>query len=271
MIRDAHNVIPISMAALLHLMLFGSLIVVLDFSRRTQPVIPLAIKATLVTENAVVIPPKVEEVAKPEPDLSEQQRLAAEEAKRLEDQRIEQERLSRLAQEEADRQRKLEEMAERKRLAEEAEKRRREEAEMERKRVEAERQREAEIERQRKANEEARIAAEQAARQAELQAESSRLEAQQANATAAYMFAIQQRISRNWVRPASATAGLECVVNIRQLPGGEVVSVSIGTCNGDATVRRSIEAAVQKASPLPSPADPSVFDRDIRLTFKPED
>ncbi len=93
----------------------------------------------------------------------------------------------------------------------------------------------------------------------------------QANAKAAYMYAIQQRISRNWVKPPTATAGIECVVNIRQLPGGEVVSVSIGTCNADFAVRSSIEAAVRKASPLPTPADPSVFDRDIRLIFRPEE
>ena len=93
----------------------------------------------------------------------------------------------------------------------------------------------------------------------------------QANAKAAYMFAIQQRISRNWVKPPTATAGIECVVNIRQLPGGEVVSVSIGSCNADSAVRQSIVAAVHRASPLPQPADPSVFDRDIRLIFRPDE
>jgi len=72
-----------------------------------------------------------------------------------------------------------------------------------------------------------------------------------------------------WVQPPTATSGIECIVNIKQLPGGEVVSVNIGRCNGDAAVQRSIEAAVRKASPLPSPADPSVFQRDIQLEFRP--
>lgn len=273
MVRDSHNVIPVSLAVLLHVLVFGSLIVVIDFGERDRPVVPLAISATLVTDNAIVIPPKVEEVVPPEPDISEQQRIRAEEQKRLEDQRIEQERLHRLAQEEEERKRKAAEEAERKRRAEaEAERRReaQEEAETERKRVEAERQRQAEIERQRLENERLRREAE-VARLAEIQAESNRLDAMVANAEAAYMFAIQQRISRNWVRPPTARAGLECVVNIRQLPGGEVVSVSIGTCNADSVVRRSIEAAVHRASPLPTPSDPSVFDRDIRLIFRPED
>jgi len=252
------------MALLLHVLVFGSLLVAIDFSERSPPPMPLAIKGMLVTDNAVVTPPVVEE-APPPPVIPDEDRIRAEEQKRLEDQRIEQERLSRLAAEEAERRRKAEEEAERKRQAElEAERRRKaeEEAEKERQRVEAERQRQVEIERQRLENER---------RRAEAEAESSRLQAMQANARAAYMFAIQQRISRNWVKPPTATAGIECVVNIRQLPGGEVVSVSIGTCNGDSAVRSSIEAAVRKASPLPSPEDPSVFDREIRLTFRPEE
>ncbi len=70
--------------------------------------------------------------------------------------------------------------------------------------------------------------------------------------------------------PPGAVAGVECVVNVRQLPGGEVVGASIGQCNGDDAVKRSIEAAVFKASPLPEPEDPTLFDRNLRITFKPE-
>jgi colicin import membrane protein len=250
-LRDTHNVVPVTLALILHVLLFGSLVVVIDFGDRARPAVPLAIKGTLVTDNAIVIPPKVEEVVPPEPDTSEQDRLRAEEQKRREDARVEQDRLNRIKRREEERKKA-------------------EEEEIERKRIEAERAREAEIDRQRLENERLRAEA-LAAREAEIDAEMNRLDAMAANAETAYMFAIQQRISRNWVRPPTATAGIECVVNIRQLPGGEVVSVSIGTCNGDSVVRRSIEAAVHRASPLPAPADPSVFDRDIRLTFRPED
>ena len=272
MIRDTHNVIPVSMATLLHVVVFGSLIFAIDFRDRQRPVVPLAIKGSLVTDNAVVIPPKVEEVVppEPEPDTGEQERLRLEEEKRREDARLEQERLNRIKQQEEEARRKAEALAERKRLAEAEQRRKAEEAEKERQRLEAERAREEEIERQRRENERLRAEA-QAARQAELDAESNRLAAMAADAKSAYIFAIQQKISRNWVRPPTAVAGIECIVNIRQLPGGEVVSVSIGACNADATVRRSIEAAVYKASPLPAPRDPSVFDRNLRLEFRPAD
>ncbi len=265
MLRDSNNMIPVTMALLLHVLLFTALFVVVDFRDRETLVVPLAIKGTLVPENAVVIPPKVEEPPpkpEPEPDTSEQDRLRAEEQKRLEDARVEQDRLNRIrkAEEEA--------AAERQRVADAEKRRKDEEVRKERERQEAERVRQAEIERQRQENERLRAEAE-VARQAELDAESNRLIAMQADAKAAYAYAIRQRIMNRWVQPPTATAGIECIVNIKQLPGGEVVSVSIGRCNGDATVRRSIEAAVNRASPLPSPEDPSVFSRDIQLEFRP--
>lgn len=287
MIRDSHNVIPVTMALLLHVVLFGSLIFAIDFTDRARPVVPLAIKGTLVTDNAVVIPPKAEEIVPPEPDTSEQDRIRAEQEKRREDARLEeerlsrikqreeearleQERLSRIKQQEEEARKKAEADAERKRIADAEKRRQAEEAEKERKRLEAERAREAEIERQRLENERLRAEAE-ALRQAEIAAESNRLDAMAASAEAAYIFAIQQKISRSWARPPTAVAGIECIVNIRQLPGGEVVSVSIGACNADATVQDSIKRAVFKASPLPAPADPSVFDRNLRVEFRPTD
>lgn len=267
MTTDERNVIPVTLALLLHVIVFGSLLFAFDFRGRAMPAVPLALTATLVTDDAVVIPPRVEEQPpppEPEPNTSEQDRIRAEEQKRLEDARVEQERLDRIrkAEEEAQAERQRQIVAEQRRKDDEA----RKEAE----RLEAERVRQEEIERQRRENERLRAEAE-AARQAELQAESSRLEAMQANAKAAYVYAIQQRIQSRWVKPPTATAGIECIVNIRQLPGGEVVDVSIGRCNGDATVRRSIETAVYQASPLPNPPDPSVFDRNIVLEFKPRD
>ncbi len=250
-IQDQNNVIPVALAVLLHVVLFGSLFVVLDFGRHAQIPMPLVINATLVTENSVVIPPK--------PDTREQDRIAAEERKRLEDARRERDRIQQ--------QREVEQ----RRIAAQENQRKEAEAEAERRRVEAERQRQAEVERQRQENERLRREADDAARQKELDDESERVTAMTANAKAAYMFAIQQTIQRNWVRPASAEVGLECTLHVRQLPGGEVVDVSFGACNGDETVKRSIESAVHKASPLPAPRDPSVFDRDLRLTFRPEE
>jgi colicin import membrane protein len=81
---------------------------------------------------------------------------------------------------------------------------------------------------------------------------------------------ITAKISRAWLRPPTARAGIECVLNVTQVPGGEVTQVSIGECNGDQAVRESIEAAVYRASPLPPPPDPALFERNLKINFKPD-
>ena len=60
------------------------------------------------------------------------------------------------------------------------------------------------------------------------------------------------------------------MLDVTQVPGGEVTEVSVGQCNGDQAVRESIESAVYRASPLPAPTNPADFDRHLRLTFKPD-
>ena len=95
------------------------------------------------------------------------------------------------------------------------------------------------------------------------------MQAENAGLLNQYIAMIEQRIVRNWNRPPSARAGLECEVRVAQTPGGTVLSVQIGRCNGDAAVRQSIEAAVMRSSPLPPPPDPRLFERNLVLVFKP--
>ncbi len=257
MLRDDYNVIPVILAGILHVGILAAMIFAFDFSPPAYPAVPLAIKGTLVSEDEIRMPPPPE--PEPEPDNSEQLRKEAEELKRQDDLRKERERISRLKKRQQE---------------EEAEKKRREEAELERRRQEAERKRLEDVERQRAENERKRMEAEEAERQRlrdrEIAEEQARIDAMNSGALAQYVYAIQQRIQRNWIEPPSARAGLECVVNVRQLPGGEVVGATIGRCNGDDAVKRSIEAAVFKASPLPEPEDPRLFERNLRITFKPE-
>lgn len=131
---------------------------------------------------------------------------------------------------------------------------------------------------ERKAAEKARADAD-AKQRAEHEAELRRQLAAEERAMAAragglgvqWAAAIQARIQRAWIRPPSARAGLDCTVAVTQVPGGEVVAVRVLSCNGDETVRQSIEAAVYRASPLPPPPDPSLFERNLEVRFKPND
>ncbi len=80
---------------------------------------------------------------------------------------------------------------------------------------------------------------------------------------------IRGKVERAWLRPPSVTAALDCIVRVTQVPGGEVVKVELQACNGDASARESIEAAVYRASPLPQPADAALFERIIEFRFRP--
>lgn len=84
-----------------------------------------------------------------------------------------------------------------------------------------------------------------------------------------YTIAIQRAIERNWLRPETVRPGLECKMRIRQIVGGEVIAVAIdASCPYDDLGRRSIEAAVLKAQPLPYAGFESVFRPDLLFTFK---
>ena len=90
--------------------------------------------------------------------------------------------------------------------------------------------------------------------------------------SASYGVALKDAITRQWTRPESIPLGVSCQVRIRQIPGGEVVSVEVSaSCPYDELGKRSLEAAVLKASPLPYAGFEDVFNRDLILKFRPED
>ena len=113
-----------------------------------------------------------------------------------------------------------------------------------------------------------------AAAEADLQAalaEEERVAALRASGLAAqWSAAIRARVERAWIRPDSARPGLDCTVAVTQAPGGTVLRVAVRTCNGDEAVRQSIEDAVLRASPLPAPPDPALFERELLLRFRPD-
>ena len=86
-----------------------------------------------------------------------------------------------------------------------------------------------------------------------------------------YIALLRNKIQNAWIKPPSATAGVDCLVQVTQVPGGEVTGARVTQCNGDAAVRQSIENAVYRASPLPEPPDPALFERNFTLRFRPNE
>ncbi|GGD35209.1 cell envelope integrity protein TolA [Pseudoxanthomonas indica] len=89
---------------------------------------------------------------------------------------------------------------------------------------------------------------------------------------AKYAAAIQAAVSKQWIRPDSVPLGQRCRVTIRQLPGGEVIDAKVDpSCPYDEAGRRSVEAAVLRAQPLPYRGFESVFQRTLNFTFQGQD
>ncbi len=89
---------------------------------------------------------------------------------------------------------------------------------------------------------------------------------------AQYALALQQAITQEWTRPDTVPLGQKCKITILQIPGGEVVGAEVDpSCPYDTLGRRSIEAAVMKATPLPYQGFEDVFERRLNITFTARD
>lgn len=176
----------------------------------------------------------------------------------------------------AEERRKAEEkkLSEAKKQKEAQEKKRKEEekklAAAEKRRQELEQQRKAEEEKKRKAELERQQKEKEAALQKQLAAEQQEEDRQLLQTITAEIY---QRIVNNFNK-SGLPGGLECVLSVRVVPGGEVVSVSVSKSSGNETFDRRALVAVEKASPLPIPEDAAIFERlnlrQIALRFKPE-
>jgi hypothetical protein len=86
----------------------------------------------------------------------------------------------------------------------------------------------------------------------------------------AYILAIRQKVERNWMKPTGNGNMPVCEVLVLQGPGGIILDVDFGACDDStANYRASIENAIYKAEPLPSPGDPELFERQLILFFNP--
>ncbi|MFZ5593381.1 MAG: cell envelope integrity protein TolA [Pseudomonadota bacterium] len=82
-----------------------------------------------------------------------------------------------------------------------------------------------------------------------------------------YASLIAQKVGRNWLLPQSMRDGLNCWMQVRLSPNGEVLVVRVVQSSGNMDFDRSAESAVYKASPLPVPQDDKV--REFIFHFKP--
>lgn len=96
--------------------------------------------------------------------------------------------------------------------------------------------------------------------------------AAQGKALASYTDKIRGKIRGNLHLGAIQVSGNpEAEFDVAQLPSGEVLSVTLRKSSGNPALDGAIERAIHTSSPLPKPDDPSLFQRNLRLKFRPFD
>lgn len=272
----AQHPVAVVVAVIVHLLFIAVLVVSFNWSDVTEAPGP----QVEVVETVAVDEAQVERELQ---RIQEAERQRVRQAKELEARRRKEERRlaqlkkkqaeERQRQAELERQRKAKAKAERERLA--RLKKEKEELEAQRRAEEA-RLREAEAQRQ--AEEERQRLAEQQRREAELRRKleeeaQAREAAARARAQAVevnrYRDMVYAEVYRAWIPPKSAPVGMYATVEVRLIPSGEAVSVTISRSSGNDVFDRSVKNAVFKASPLPvPPADSGLFDQFREITLK---
>jgi len=281
----------VTYAVLMHLVLLALLVIGLDWTPKVTapPGVKVPIEAELVTQDplrqieqrkqqelerqkAAEAKQKAEAEAKRKAEVEAKQKAAAEAKRKAEVEAKQKAETEAKQQAEAEAKQQAAAEAKQKAAAEAkqkaaAEAKQKAEAEA-KKKAEAEAKKKAELEAKRKAEEAERREAE-AALQAQLAEEAEQRRA--LSELEKFIPYIQQKVQSNWIRPPGSPPGLVCVVNVRLIPGGEVVSAKVVQGSGDPVFDRSVESAVLKASPLPLPNDATLFRhfREINFKFNP--
>lgn len=265
-------------ALLLHVLLFGLLAGGLQCSK--TPVRPPVIQAVLLDPDRKQT---AQQKRADERQRAEQRRQAEAEKKRQDAdarRKAEQERQRREAEvrkqqlaDEArrkkaeDQRKKAEDLQRQKELAEQKkaeEQARRKQQEQEKR----EQQEQAQREIQDKARMEQAMREETLRREAEREA-AARAATEREARLSEWALLLSRHVQKYWIRPVSATDDFSCKVDVELLPDGSVVNARVTTSCGSAALDRSVQDAVYRASPLPRPADPSTFDRNLSIIFVP--
>jgi colicin import membrane protein len=76
-------------------------------------------------------------------------------------------------------------------------------------------------------------------------------------------------VRSNVVRPPGLSGNPQAEFVVSQLPDGTVSSVRLVSSSGIPSLDDAIERAIWRSSPLPLPTAQELFQRELKLTFRP--
>ncbi|MBP8169701.1 MAG: TonB C-terminal domain-containing protein [Azonexus sp.] len=100
-------------------------------------------------------------------------------------------------------------------------------------------------------------------------AESEQRAASNKRGLADYAAKIRGKVRGNIVLPPSIQGNPEAIFAVDQLPSGEILAVKLKRSSGNPGLDAAIERAILKSSPLPKPDDPALFQRELKINYKP--
>ncbi|MGH8687395.1 MAG: energy transducer TonB [Burkholderiales bacterium] len=96
-------------------------------------------------------------------------------------------------------------------------------------------------------------------------------QAAQSRAMQAWVDKIRGKIRGNLYLPPGLQGNPEALVLVTLLPTGDVLQAKLVISSGSTAYDEAVLRAILKSSPLPKPDSPSLFERDLKLTFHPLD
>lgn len=250
-IRTSHVVT----AVLLHVIVIGLLLVGFHCTRKVEA--PPVMQATIIDSKPAAKPAPTPPKPQVDEHKQEEERKQREEDQRKKQQELEEQRKVE-QQQKIEQQRKQDEQ----RKAQVAEQQRQKKEEQERKVKEERERREAEKKKKE----------EQLQQQLREQMSSEETERKTAATSAAqnqWVDAIRAKVIPNFNPPPGAPDEFQCRVHVSLLPGGQVVGVKLLESCGNPILDSSVERAIRKSDPLPTPDNPAAFDRELEFTFVP--
>jgi colicin import membrane protein len=95
--------------------------------------------------------------------------------------------------------------------------------------------------------------------------------AARSRALATWTDKIRAKIRGNIVLPPDLKGNPEALFLVTQLPTGEVLQAQLVISSGHAAYDEAVHRAILKSSPLPKPDSPGLFERELKLTFRPKE
>jgi colicin import membrane protein len=86
-----------------------------------------------------------------------------------------------------------------------------------------------------------------------------------------YIRRIQAKVRGYVVVPPEMAGNPEAIFDVVQLPTGEIIDAQLKKSSGNRAYDEAVQRAIIKASPLPRPDSPDLFQRSLTLKFRPRD